>query len=164
MSGLKKNSIRMLKCGITVISDKRFFSVLGVFWFVLGLLFFFFFCFFALYPQHMEVPRLGVLSELQLGAYTPATAMPDLSYICDLHHSSRQHRIPNPLSGARNRIHILMDTSWVCYCWAQQELQKFFPSNQKWRKGVKNGLKELFRTIVWICAKAKHLSSSIVFR
>ena len=50
MSGLKKNSIRMLKCGITVISDKRFFSVLGVFWFVLGLLFFFFFWLFSTVP------------------------------------------------------------------------------------------------------------------
>ena len=38
--------------------------------------------------RHMEVPRLGVESELQLPAYATATAMPDLSYICDLHHSS----------------------------------------------------------------------------
>ena len=29
------------------------------------------------HPQHMEVPRLGVESELQLPAYTIATAMPD---------------------------------------------------------------------------------------
>ena len=34
---------------------------------------------------HMEVPRLRVESELQLLAYTTATAMPDLSHICDLH-------------------------------------------------------------------------------
>ena len=32
--------------------------------------------------QHMEVPRLGVKSELQLLAYTTATAMWDLSRIC----------------------------------------------------------------------------------
>ena len=31
------------------------------------------------HPQHMEVPRLGVESELQLPAYTTATATPDPS-------------------------------------------------------------------------------------
>ena len=30
-------------------------------------------------PRHMEVPRLGVKSELQLPAYTTATALPDSS-------------------------------------------------------------------------------------
>ena len=37
---------------------------------------------------HMEVPRLGVKSELQLLTYITATAMPDPSHVCDLHHSS----------------------------------------------------------------------------
>ena len=32
----------------------------------------------------MEVPRLGVESELQLLAYTTATAIRDLSYLWDL--------------------------------------------------------------------------------
>ena len=32
----------------------------------------------------MEVPRLGVKLELQQLAYATATAMPDLSRICDL--------------------------------------------------------------------------------
>ena len=36
----------------------------------------------------------------------------------DLHHSSQQHQILNPLSEARNQTCILMDTSQVCYCWA----------------------------------------------
>ena len=47
----------------------------------------------------MEVPRLGVDSELQLQAY--ATASWDLICIFDLHHSSQQRRILNPLSEAR---------------------------------------------------------------
>ena len=64
--------------------------------------------FLALHPQHMEVPRLGVQSELQLPACATATAMPDSSRICDLHHSSQQRQIPNPLSKA-------MDTSRVRY-------------------------------------------------
>ena len=39
--------------------------------------------------------------------------MPDLSHICDLHHSSQQRQIPDPLSKARDRMHILMDTSRI---------------------------------------------------
>ena len=50
----------------------------------------------------MEVPRLGVELELQLLAYATATAMPDLSRICDLHHSLQQRWILNPLSEARD--------------------------------------------------------------
>ena len=52
--------------------------------------------------QHMEDPRLGVESELQLPTYATATAMQDLSRDCDLHHSSWQHWILNPLSKARD--------------------------------------------------------------
>ena len=55
-----------------------------------------------------------VKSELQLPAYASATATWDLSRICDLHHSSEQHLIFNPLSEARNGTHILKDTSQVC--------------------------------------------------
>ena len=54
------------------------------------------------YPWHKETPRLGVQSELQLPTYATATAMPGLSHICNLHHSSWQHQIPNPLSEARD--------------------------------------------------------------
>ena len=59
----------------------------------------------------MEVPRPGVESELQLLAI--ATAAPDLSCICGIHHSLLQHRILNPLSKARDGTCILMDTSQV---------------------------------------------------
>ena len=40
------------------------------------------------------------------------------SHICSLHHSSQQCWILNPLSKARDRTCVLMDTSWVCYHWA----------------------------------------------
>ena len=40
-----------------------------------------FFFFLGLHLHHIEVPRLGVELELQLLAYTTATAMVDLSYI-----------------------------------------------------------------------------------
>ena len=45
----------------------------------------------------MEVPRQGVKSELQLPAYTTATAT----------------QILNLLSGARYQARILMDVSWI---------------------------------------------------
>ena len=63
----------------------------------------------------MEVPRIGTELELHLLAYTTATATQDPSRICDLHHSSQQSWILNPLSKARDRTPILMDTSWVRY-------------------------------------------------
>ena len=47
---------------------------------VLGLFFFFFL---GPHPWHMEVPKLGVKSELQLMAYTTATEMWDPSCDCD---------------------------------------------------------------------------------
>ena len=63
----------------------------------------------------MEVPRLGVQSDLQLLAYSTATATWDLSTVCDLHHSSWQCQILNPLSKARDRTQILIDPSWSHY-------------------------------------------------
>ena len=68
-----------------------------------GTFFFFFFCFLGLLLWHMEVPRLRVQSELQLLAYTTATATSDPSRVCDLHRSSRQHQILNPLREARDQ-------------------------------------------------------------
>ena len=59
----------------------------------------------------MEDPRLGVKSEQQLPAYATATATRDSSQVFDLYHSSRQHWLFNPLSVARDRTHILMDTN-----------------------------------------------------
>ena len=49
----------------------------------------------------MEVPRLGVESELQLPAYTTATATWDPRHVCHLHHRSQHGHILNPLSKAR---------------------------------------------------------------
>ena len=71
------------------------------------------FCFLGPHPQHMEVPSLGVESELQLLAYATATATQDPSCVCDLHHRSQQRQILNPQSEARGRTCILMDTSQV---------------------------------------------------
>ena len=73
------------------------------------------FFFLGPHPWHMDVPRLGVQSELQLLAYATVTATRDPSRICDLHCSSWQCQILNPLSKGRDRTHVLIDTSRVCY-------------------------------------------------
>ena len=61
----------------------------------------------------MEVSRLEVKSELQLQVYTTATAVPDLSLVCDL---TTAHSNPGSLThGAEPGIEptSLMDTSQV---------------------------------------------------
>ena len=88
--------------------------------FVLFFVRFFFFFFFLVFlpflgplPWLMEVPRLGVQSELEPPAYTRATATWDLSWVCDLHHSSRPRWILNPLSKAKDQIRNLMVPSQI---------------------------------------------------
>ena len=78
----------------------------------------FFFFFLGPHPRHMEVPRLGVELELQLPNYATAIATQAPSLICELHHSSRQHRIPDSLSESRDQTNIFMDTSQICFCCA----------------------------------------------
>ena len=62
----------------------------------------------------MEVPRLGFASEQQVPADTTATATPNPSCVCDLHHNAQQRRILNPLSKAQAQTCVLMDPSQVC--------------------------------------------------
>ena len=78
-----------------------------------------FFFFLGPHLQQMEVPRLGVELELQLLAHTTTTATQELRHICNLHHSSWQHWIVNPLNEARDQTCNLMNTSQVLhYHWA----------------------------------------------
>ena len=59
----------------------------------------------------MEVPVLRVKKELQLPAYATALAVLDLSIIFDPCCILQQCWILNPLSEARDRTHILMNTT-----------------------------------------------------
>ena len=89
--------------------------VVSIHWVALGTECFniFFFSFLGLHPWHLEVSWLGVKRGLLLLAYATATSTPDPSHVCDLHQSLKQGQILNLLSEARDRTHILTDTSWV---------------------------------------------------
>ena len=79
----------------------------GFFW---GFLVFVF-CFLGLHLQHVEVLRPGDELELQLLAYTTATAMQDLRHVCD----TTAHSNDGSLSEARDQTLDLMDTSQAHY-------------------------------------------------
>ena len=64
----------------------------------------------------MEVPRLGVELELQLQA--TVTASPNPSHVCDLHHSSQQRQILNPLNEDGDQTHNLMVPSQIHFHYA----------------------------------------------
>ena len=84
----------------------------GLYIFPPSVSFLFFSCFLGMHLWHVEVPRLGAESELQLPAYTTATATRNLSLIFYAH-SSWQHRITDPLSKARDRTRIPMDNRQI---------------------------------------------------
>ena len=88
----------------------------GMHCFFLYFFFFFSFVFLGLHPQHTEAPRLGVKSELLLPAYARATATQNPSHVYELHHSSRQHQILNPLREARDQTLSLMAPSQIRFC------------------------------------------------
>ena len=66
-------------------------------------------------PRYMEVRRLGVKLKQKLPGYTTSIATQDPSHVCDLHHSSWQWQILNPLIRVRNQIHIPMDPSQISF-------------------------------------------------
>ena len=71
----------------------------------------FFFCFYFLLFIYGSFQARGQ-TEPQPPAYTTATAKLDPSHICDLCHRLWQFWILNPLSKARDRTCIFVDTSW----------------------------------------------------
>ena len=83
---------------------------------------FLFFVFLLAHPWHLEVPRLRVKLEVQLLAYTTATATPDPSHVCTLHHSSWQCWILNPLSKAGDRTRNLKVPSRIHFSYATTEI------------------------------------------
>ena len=96
----------------------------------------FFVCldFSGLHPWHVEVPRLGAELELWVPIYATATAMWDPSHVWDLHHSSQQCQIPNPLSEARPGIEPSCLWMSVGFIMAEpwQELLSLFSFSFSW--------------------------------
>ena len=84
-----------------------------------GLLLFYYFHFFCLFafsratPEAYRDSQAGVQSELQLQAYSRAAATRDPSCVCDLHHSSRQCRVLNPLSKGKDQTRNLVVPSQI---------------------------------------------------
>ena len=102
--------------------------------------FFFPFGLFRATPTAYTGSQLGVELELQPRAYTTATAMPDLSCVCDLHHRSWQHWILNPLSEARDR---------TCVLW-MHILIRFVSSEPRWELLPCDALKVQILTLILV--------------
>ena len=69
---------------------------------------FFFFFLFRAAPMAYGSPQFRGQIGAAAGAYATAIATPDLSHICNLHHTLWQCQILNSLSKARDQTHILM--------------------------------------------------------
>ena len=78
--------------------------------------FFFFLLFRAIRAAYGSSQARGQIGATGLLAYATAIATRDPSHIC--HHSSRQHRILNPLSWAKDRTLMFMDSSRFVNHWA----------------------------------------------
>ena len=75
-----------------------------------------------------KFPDQGVELELQLPAYTTATATQDPRCVCNLYQRSKQCWILNPLSAARDHTCIFVDTSRVHSLLSHNGNSIFFPS------------------------------------
>ena len=71
--------------------------------------FFFFFGLFRAKPAAYRGSQARGPIRAVASAYATATATQDLSHVYDLHHSSQQRRILNPLSKARDGTCVLID-------------------------------------------------------
>ena len=69
------------------------------------------FCIFRAAPMTYESSQARHQIGAEAEAYATARAMQDASLVCDLHHSSQQRWILNPLSKVRDQTHNLMDIS-----------------------------------------------------
>ena len=85
---------------------------------------FFFFFFFRAIPATYESYRARGWIGATAGSlhHGPSKLGSDLSHICNLHYSSLQCQIFNPLSEVRDRTRILMDTSQISFHCGQWEL------------------------------------------
>ena len=83
-----------------------FHSIFGWVYFIIHIYHIFFFWHFRV-ALALKFLRLGAKPELQLLAYTTATAKPDPSHTCKLHYNSWQCQILSPLRKASDQTSIL---------------------------------------------------------
>ena len=105
-------------------------------------LFFFisFFCFLGPHLQHMEVPRLGVKSEVQLPSHTTATAMWDPSQVCAVTYTTDHSNAGSLTHWARQWIKPV--SSWIPVRFVTTEPQRELPHSQfliLWSHSLKSG-------------------------
>ena len=80
--------------------------------------------------------------------------MQDLSRVCDLHHSSQQHRVINPLSKGRDQ------TSWFLVRFVNHCATTELPNLHIIKKKKKNFLEEML--LLWQNFQVLELSASTI--
>ena len=88
-------------------------------------------------------------------------ATPDPSHVFNLYHSSRQCKILNLLSEARNWTHILMDPNQVRYCWAMMGTPLPPNFNISW---VRGNMKNLENRWFLIMSTLRSITSGIFIK
>ena len=99
-------------------------------WYIFAILLFF--CFLGLHPGHMEVWNSQARGRFGATAASNVRSEPCLRPI----HSSQQCRIPDSMSKARDRTHILIDTNWICFHCATMGTPIFFQFLIKYSKYI----------------------------
>ena len=92
-----------------VILKSKFFCIVVFF-------FFFFFCFFCFWAAPVAYGSSQTRGQIKARAISLHHSFSNVGckvHLHDLHHSSPQHQILNPLSRAWDRTLVLMDTNWV---------------------------------------------------
>ena len=80
--------------------------------------------------------------------------MPDPSQVFNLHHSSWQQWIPDPLNKARDQTHIFMDTSQICFCCTTMGLLKGLSCSRNLRQVL---ITRFHQKYLWICMDSSFL-------
>ena len=122
-----------------------------------GLRFEFLFSFLGMHLWQIEVPGLGVESELQVLGYTTATATSDLSHTYILCGNLRQHQILNPLSEARDGTYVLTALCRVLTHWATTGTPRF----KIWIKGNRERKARISNCETTNCSKRKSKQMSL---
>ena len=105
----------MVESTILTLIVKIFLGLSFLYYFIYYYYYYYYYCLLRTTPMVYE----GTQARAWIGAVA-ATAAPDPSHICELHHNSPwQHQILKPLSEAKDWTCIFMGTTQVHYCWAK---------------------------------------------